>query len=70
MSQQGRPGEQRLLDPFELRGDPRIGTDLAASLYTSDFSGALEARTRDLSVSGCCVVTASPSPTSRCAGSA
>ena len=59
--QQGPPGDtQNLVDPFELRGDPRIGTDVPAALYTSDFSGALEARTRDLSVGGCCVVTASP----------
>lgn len=56
----GRPAEQTVLDPFELRGDPRIGADYSAALYTGDFSGSLEARTRDLSVGGCCVVTASP----------
>lgn len=45
---------------FGSRGDPRIGTDLPARLYSSDFRGPLAALTRDLSVGGACVATESP----------
>ncbi|MCP3986290.1 MAG: cyclic nucleotide-binding domain-containing protein [bacterium] len=45
---------------FGSRGDPRIGTDLPARLYSTGFSGPLVARTRDLSTGGACVATESP----------
>jgi len=60
LSQRQEPKTATVQDPLNLRGEPRIGTDLAASIFTSDFSGALPARTRDVSVGGACVVTASP----------
>lgn len=47
-------------EAFGSRGDPRIGTDLPARLYSSDFRGPLAARTRDLSVGGACLATDSP----------
>lgn len=48
------------LDPLELRSNPRVGTDLPVELYASDFGGALLGRTRDLSIGGACIATASP----------
>jgi len=60
VSQRNEQKPGAVQDPLNLRGEPRIGTDLDASLYTSDFSGALPARTRDVSIGGACIVTASP----------
>lgn len=48
------------VDPLDVRSDPRIGTDLAAELYATDFSGALLGRTRDLAIGGACIATPSP----------
>ncbi len=50
----------RTEDPLEARANPRVGTDLAVEIYARGFSGALPGRTRDLSVGGACVATASP----------
>jgi len=50
----------RTEDPLEARANPRVGTDLAVQIHASGFSGSLPARTRDLSVGGACVATASP----------
>jgi CRP-like cAMP-binding protein len=47
-------------DPLELRSDPRIAISAPARLYTSEFSGALPAVVRDLSVKGACIATPSP----------
>lgn len=48
------------IDPLEIRSNPRVGTDLAADLYATDFGGALLGRTRDLSIGGACIATQSP----------
>jgi hypothetical protein len=44
---------------LDARTSPRVAADLPAQLYSRDFSGALQARTRDLSVSGACVAISS-----------
>ncbi len=51
---------KRVNEAYGTRGDPRIGADFAARVFTSDFAGPLMARTRDLSVGGSCVATESP----------
>lgn len=48
------------IDPLEVRSNPRVGADLPAELYASDFGGALLGRTRDLSIGGACIATQSP----------
>ena len=48
------------VDPLEVRSNPRVGTDLPVELYASDFGGALLGRSRDLSIGGACIATASP----------
>jgi CRP-like cAMP-binding protein len=53
-----QPATAAVLDPIETR-KPRVGVDLPVLVYTSDFAGPLHGRTRDLSVSGVCVATAS-----------
>lgn len=59
-----RPGDRTIrrapTDPLEIRSNPRVGADLAVELYATDFSGALQGRTRDLSISGACIATPSP----------
>lgn len=45
---------------YGSRGDPRIGSDMPARLYSSGFSGPLAVRIRDLSVGGACVASESP----------
>lgn len=47
-------------DARDLRTGPRVGIDFPLDLYTTDFSGPLPARTRDLGVGGLCLATASP----------
>lgn len=47
-------------DPLELRSDPRIAIHAPARIYTSEFSGALPAIVRDLSIKGACIATPSP----------
>lgn len=47
-------------NPLELREAPRTGVDLPIEIFTSDFSGSLPGRTRDIGVSGLCATTASP----------
>jgi hypothetical protein len=54
------PERPTLQDPLELRAAPRVGCDLAASIYTTEFPGPLAARLRDISTGGACL--ASPSP--------
>lgn len=51
-----RPGE----DPLEMRATPRVGADYPVQVYSSEFSGPLVGRTRDLGVGGLCVATSSP----------
>jgi hypothetical protein len=46
--------------PPERRSDPRVAVDLAAEVSGRDWSGALAARTRDVSVGGACIATPSP----------
>ncbi|MCG8588715.1 MAG: cyclic nucleotide-binding domain-containing protein [Proteobacteria bacterium] len=48
------------VDPLELRSNPRVGADLPVDIYSTEFSGSLPGRTRDLSVGGLCVATAGP----------
>ncbi len=43
-----------------MRCDPRVGTDIPVEIHSHEFAGPLAARTRDLSVSGACIATASP----------
>lgn len=50
----------RTEDPLEARANPRVGADLPVEIYASGFSGSLPGRTRDLSIGGVCVATASP----------
>lgn len=59
-SESAQPKAGPPIDPLEIRSNPRVGTDLPAELYASDFTGALVARTRDLSIGGACVATQSP----------
>jgi hypothetical protein len=44
----------------ERRSDPRIAADLRVEILSQAFSGALAARTRDLSIGGACLATPSP----------
>ncbi len=55
-----RPNPLASPDPLEARVDPRTGADFPVRLYTSEIRGGLEARSRDLSVGGLCVATATP----------
>ncbi len=48
------------VDPFELRSQSRVGTHFPVRVFSSDFVGALAGHTRDLSVDGTCISTASP----------
>jgi hypothetical protein len=48
------------IDPLEIRSNPRVGTDLPVQVYTGDFGGALQGRTRDMSIGGVCIATQSP----------
>ena len=50
----------RTEDPLEARVTPRVGADLPVELRSSEFPGGLPGRTRDLSVGGTCIATASP----------
>ncbi len=50
----------RTEDPLEARVTPRVGTDFPVEIRSSEFAGGLPGRTRDLSVGGTCVATASP----------
>jgi hypothetical protein len=47
-------------DPLELRSQSRVGACFPARVFSSDFVGALSGHTRDLSVDGTCISTASP----------
>ena len=47
-------------DPFELRCDPRVAADLPVQIYAAGFAGPLSARTRDMSIGGACIATATP----------
>lgn len=49
-----------LLDPLEIRSNPRVGIDHPVEIYSGEFSGALTGRTRDISLGGACVATPSP----------
>ena len=55
-----RPDPLASSDPLEARVDPRTGADFAVRVYTTEIRGALEARSRDLSVGGACIATATP----------
>jgi hypothetical protein len=44
---------------LDARSDPRVAADFAVSVFSSDFSGPLPARARDLSVGGMCLATRS-----------
>lgn len=46
-------------DPFQLRGEPRVGSSYPVRIYATAFSGPLKGQTRDISVTGCCVATPS-----------
>ncbi len=50
----------RLLDPLELRATPRVATDIPVDLYSTDISGSLPGRARDISIEGISVATPSP----------
>jgi len=50
----------RTEDPLEARATPRVGADFSVELRSHALSAALPGRTRDLSVSGACVATATP----------
>lgn len=50
----------RTEDPLESRATPRVGADLPVEIRSSEFPGGLPGRTRDLSVGGACIATASP----------
>ncbi|MCP4035692.1 MAG: cyclic nucleotide-binding domain-containing protein [bacterium] len=50
----------RTEDPLEARATPRVGADLPVELRSRAFSGPLPGRTRDLSIAGACIATASP----------
>ena len=47
-------------DPLEMRAAPRVGADFPVRIHSRDFPMPLVARTRDLSVDGACLATASP----------
>ena len=48
------------VDPLELRHAARVGTDFPVQIHSSDLPGPLPGRTRDLSVGGACIATATP----------
>ena len=50
----------RTEDPLEARMTPRVGADFPVEIRSHEFSGGLPGRTRDLSVGGSCIATASP----------
>lgn len=57
-----QPGRREVAqpgDPFELRGEPRVGSAHPVRIYATAFSGPLAGRTRDVSVTGCCIATPS-----------
>lgn len=47
-------------DPFELRCNPRLGTDLPVQVYAAGFTDPMSARTRDMSIGGTCIATDTP----------
>lgn len=55
-----RPDPLASPDPLEARVDPRTGADFPIQVFSGEIRGALEARSRDLSVGGCCLATATP----------
>ena len=55
-----RPDAFASPDPLETRVDPRTGADFPVRVFTSEIAGSLEARSRDLSVGGLCIATATP----------
>lgn len=50
----------RTEDPLEARANPRVGADFPVELRSRAFGGPLPGRTRDLSIGGTCIATASP----------
>jgi CRP-like cAMP-binding protein len=50
----------RTEDPLEARATPRVGADFPVQIRSSEFPGGLPGRTRDLSIDGSCIATASP----------
>jgi len=44
---------------LEARTQPRVGVDFPATVFSGDFSGALAASARDISVDGVCLATPS-----------
>ena len=44
---------------LEARTQPRVGVDFPAAVFSGDFSGALAASARDISVDGVCLATPS-----------
>ena len=49
-----------LLDPLEVRLNPRVGLEIPVQISTADFGGTLLGRTRELSIGGACIATQSP----------
>lgn len=60
ISELGTPINRTIEQTLQLRTVPRVGADVAATVYSRDFSGGLAARTRDLGIGGVCIATASP----------
>ncbi len=50
----------RTEDPLDARGTPRVGADFPLEIRSGEFPGGLPGRSRDLSLGGTCVATASP----------
>jgi len=50
----------RTEDPLDARSTPRVGADFSVEIFSSEFAGSLPGRTRDLSIGGTCIATASP----------
>ncbi|MBM4385759.1 MAG: cyclic nucleotide-binding domain-containing protein [Deltaproteobacteria bacterium] len=50
----------RRVAAMESRSDPRVGVELRVDVASDQFSGALPAMTRDLSIGGACIATSSP----------
>jgi len=48
------------VDPYELRCNPRVGTDLGVEIHSAQFAIPLRGRTRDLGIGGACIATDSP----------
>jgi len=44
---------------LDARMEPRVGVDFPVQVLSGDFSGAISARARDISVAGVCIATAS-----------